>query len=444
MVAAAKVYEKQVDGTLKQLTLLGELLGFDASDNAIYGPLTLRDLPPPSVDKHGLGVGNWTTPLIDNIPAGALAYQWVGLVSGTKYTNLSVKRHNAQGWSPASNPITFTVPAVQVVHDPVMGIPLNDEYDAGRVQFTQWDATRTYSIAQAKGDFTRAAPRVIGCTFGPQDSSNETSQAAGATELENFLEDFYYGAGSAARQNCEIHFATENETDNKHKTGSLSSAYVNTIDLCSQVIERVVGGARRYPKASMAIDMTQNQIRSNGAGPRFKVCAKFLRVFGCSMYPPGRQALPDVVFTSYAVYCDPVFAVLADWKQTGSATGGPLPNLEQFATWEFGIPIDHPIRNSSIASPPSGEPTANTNFTIRPRYVAGGIDSTGKDWKGYLQYVVEALDPLGVRMREQIYWNQQTNPDIPNPFWHDDSPRATPDTEHAWRNWTIGSRLPNG
>ena len=113
----------------------------------------------------------------------------------------------------------------------------------------------------------------------------------------------------------------------------------------------------------------------------------------------------------------------------------------------------------------SGEPTDLTNFSIRPRYLAGGIDSTGKDWAGFLQYVLDKLDAINCIMREQLYWNQQSAEDKPNQLWHDQqsrawdaralpapctsqnsfgSTRANPDSETAWFNWTPGARLPNG
>jgi hypothetical protein len=49
-----------------------------------------------------------------------------------------------------------------------------------------------------------------------------------------------------------------------------------------------------------------------------------------------------------------------------------------------------------------------------------------------------------VAMREQLYWNQCSNQDIPNRLVHDKNPRTSPDTEHAWRNWTPGTRLAHG
>lgn len=435
-----------------------------------------------TVDKQGIFEGS--TLIIDNIDPSALAYQWVNLVAGSRHTNVNIKRHNTFGWSPASPTLTFTVPTIQVVHDVHFGVPLNDEYDAGRIQNTQWPAIRCYDFSAAIADFNASGCRTIALTDSA--SGFETGQSTSATALRNHLINFYEGTGSAARANVETHFATENETDNKHKTGSLTAAYINTVALCRNVIyEETSPGVRRFPKASMWVDMTQNQIKSNGAGARFKVIAQYLDGFGCSMYPPGRQSYSgpglngstspstgNVIFTAYAQYVDPVMTVIADWATTGGASGGPSP-LRMFGTWEIGIPIDHPWRDGGgndsghtwSASFPSGEPTDLTNFTIRPRYLAGGIDSTGHDWYGFLQYTFDKLDAMGISMREQLYWNQQSNSDIPNPFFHDQhdrawnagqlpapwandtgsgSTRANPDSEAAWRNWTPGSRLPNG
>lgn len=390
-----------------------------------------------TVDKTGVFEGlASTTPIIDNLDPTATSYHWTGLVPGARHSNVNVRRHNSFGWSPASNAITFTVPTVAVVHDPAMGVPNNDEF--GRLFYTQWDAVRTYDFSNAIADFNLMNPRVIGLTT--TNAGFVSGGASSATALRNFLEQFYYtSAGFAGRQNCEIHFAMDNETDRGYTTGSLPASYINTQALCYDVVHTITGGTRRYPKASMWVDMTQRQIRANGAGPRFKPIAQYLDGMASSMYPPGRSQDP-VIFTPYATYCDDVFTTLADWRATGGPGGTSLANqLTMFATWEWGIPIDHALKGTG-----NGQATALTNYTIRPRYATGGVDSTNHDWKGFLQYTLDALDAMGVSMREQIYWNQQSDPDMPNYLWRDAQPLANPDTEHAWHNWTPGTRLAHG
>lgn len=391
--------------------------------------------------------------LKDSVPAAARTTTLTGLTQRTSYNGVYVTRVDVDGReSNPSNTVTFTTPSASggVDHDPVMGIPFNNKYDQGRTQFTQWAAVRTYSVTESIGDFNKGGiVRVIGATFGPQDPSgaSRTGGAQAATVLENALEDFYYGTGSAQRQNCEIHFATDNETD---RGAAPTSAYFNTVSLCRDVVWRRVGGVRRYPKASMWIDLTQNNIRTNGSGPLFKPAARYLDGFACSMYPPGRDlSKQSPLFNPYSDYCDDVFATLADWRATGGVGGSSLASqLDQFATWEIGIPIDHannPAGPSGVGvtpGPTEGEPTAQTDITIRPRYFAGGRDRSGNNWVGFLQYTYNKLDAMGVRMREQLYWNQQSNPDIPNEFIHD-AGKTNPDTEHAWRAWVPGSRLPD-
>lgn len=434
---------------------------------------------PGTVIEHGVFEG--TTLVKAGIDPLATSYVWTGLSPGSRHANVSVRRRNSSlsgnppGWSTTGPTITFTTPVIQVVHEVATGVPVgNDEYQQGRVEFTQWAASRTYSMAAAVSDFNDSGATTLGVTFGPQDpaAATATGGAQAATALQNALEDFYYPNGvlSTARQNIKYHFATDNETDRNHTSGNLPTNYIDTVRLCRDVVHRLVGGTRRYPNAYMAVDMTQNNINNFGSGPRFKAIAQYLDVFACSMYPPGRDIAknPATNFNAYSSYCQAVFDALADWR----ATGGPgftyaTPNagtslvgqLDRFATWEFGIPIDHAQNPAGMTSPNEGEPTAQTNFSRRPRYLAGGLDNAGStstppgptNWKGFLQYIVDTCDAMGVIACEQIYWNQQSDADKPNPLWHDqhDMPwsggqtRANPDSETAWHDWVIGSRLPN-
>lgn len=387
-----------------------------------------------SVDKHGLFEGS--TLVQDNISAAARTFHWT-VPSGSTHTNLSVKRHNTAGWSLASNTITFTNRNSTVVHDPVMGVPRNDEI--GSLGIATWPAARSYDFPDAQSSVTAWGCRVIGLTAS---STSNTGGQATANALRNFLEGFYYtSTGAPKNTGVEIHWAVGNEIDNKSNftSGSLPSAYIATVAACYDVVQTKNGdGSRRYPMASMWVDMTQNQINNHGSGPRFKAIAMYLDGMACSMYPPGRDLSKNPpLFNPYPDYCDAVFAVLDDWHTT-------YPNCNQFATWEFGIPIDHAFYSPTGTKDSNGYGTAQTDYTVRPRYVGGGITAGGKDWLGFLQYTYNACDSIGVSMREQIYWNQSSDPTKPNKLKWDKQPLTTPDTEHAWHDWTPGSRLPHG
>lgn len=393
------------------------------------------------IDEYRIRYGSGTL-LRQGIAGDTLATSLTGLTSGTTYSGVyAVSVDSAGVESLPSNTVSFTTPGVTVVqHDIVMGVPTNDEYDA--LFFQQWDGIRVYNLAELEPDYILASPRVVGLTGNTP--GFPTGGSATATLLRNALEDFYYpnGVQSTARQNVEIHFATDNETDRSYTTGSLPTNYVNTVALCSAVTRDT-----RYPNASMWVDMTQHQIDINGAGPRFKVIAQYLDGFACSMYPPGRRVTNTKLqngdtlgpfYNPYSDYCDYVFAALADWRQSGGPGGTSLAGqLDQFSTWEFGIPID----NALSTGEPRTTGTDPSDLSVRPRYVAGGRDGYGNNWTGFLQYVYNKCDQMGVRMRLQLYWNQQSDADIPNRLIHDRQPRANPDTEHAWRNWTPGSRL---
>jgi hypothetical protein len=379
-----------------------------------------------SITKHGIFKAN--TLVVDNLDPTALTYLWTGLSSGVQQVNVNVRRYNpAFGWSPASNSVTFTPLTGTVAHDIVMG---TSPESVARNTFSQWDAIRSYRISSANSQVASFGCRIIAITDTTGTIPREGG-AASATILQNFLEDFYYGSGSAARQNIEVHFANGNELSRDYVSGSLPTALITTHSLMYDVIHRMVGGVRRYPNASMWVDMTNYTITNQGAGPRFKPIAPYLDGFACSMYPTGRLTTgsPRPLWPStYGPDIDDTINTLIDWRTLN-------PNLNQFATWENGTPID---QWSNVA--PVGDPSAQTNLSIRPRFFMGGRDSTGKNWVGFMNYLYTMCDANGIIMREQLWWDNVTTNAIPYPFYHDKG-LITPDTEHAWRNWTPGSTL---
>lgn len=76
--------------------------------------LSWSETPDGTVLKHGIFQG--TTLVVDNIPADATSYDWVGLTPQTAYNNVNVRRYNDSGlgfipgWSAASNSVQFTTP----------------------------------------------------------------------------------------------------------------------------------------------------------------------------------------------------------------------------------------------------------------------------------------------------------------------------------------------
>lgn len=441
------------------------------------------------VDKHALFEAGRTPgidpPIVDNIDPLAVGYTWTGASfgpGGTRHANIGVARHIPtsgapnNGWSPISNTITFTVPVAAVQHDVVMGATVNDEWTAAKVtRYPSMDACRTYALDEMVSDLNLTGARVLAVT--PNNEGSVTSGTALAASLTTRVEEFYYFTDGTPRSGLrsptsgtEIHFGTDNETDtnNGHP---YSAGYGDVVRQCRDVLYTTnPGGARRYPRTSMWQNFTHGNIAKAAVSAEYKPIARYLDGMAINMYPPGRQshtaagtANDNIVFTPYANFVNAVITVVQDWMLTGGATGGPSP-ITSFACWEVGIPIDHPFRNNAVDGY-SGEPTDLTNFTIRPRYLTGGIDSTNKDWTGLLQYTHDALDAIGCINREWCYWSQQSNVDIPNPFWHDQqnrawdaspypapynnqtgsgSTRANPDTETAWFAWQPGRRLAHG
>lgn len=393
-----------------------------------------------TVTKHGIFLGD--TLLRDNLASNATAYVLSSLSEATTYADVNVRRATSAGWSPASNMLTFTTqvsgpPAV--VHDPLSGV--NTE-GPEPMYFTDWPATRVYRISDAISSFNLTGPRVIAVTDDPNVS--RSSGAAGATAVRNMLINFYEGSGSAARQNCEIHWANGNEVDNEYQTGTLPQNVIDTWRLMYDAIhEESSPGVRRFPKASMWVDLTNYNVRTRGSGVRFKAIAPYVDGVAASLYNPGRQQDP-IVWSAYDDYVLPVVQAAADWHET-------YPDRAyMFAAWEVGTPIDH----ATDAGGPNNLGT--TNWSIRPRYFCGGRASgptapsttqpMGSNYEGLYNNIYRRCDEYGLQCRELLYWNQQSNVSIPNPFKHDrigvsTNPGPAPDLVTALHAWTPGSRL---
>jgi hypothetical protein len=59
-----------------------------------------------------------------------------------------------------------------------------------------------------------------------------------------------------------------------------------------------------------------------------------------------------------------------------------------------------------------------------------------------LNHIQEFCQREDVSMREMLYWNQQSNAQIPN-LWETDAGKTNPDSVTAWYQWQPGFRLPN-
>lgn len=403
--------------------------------------LTWAESVDANVTKHGIFLGD--TLLRDGLSAAATAYVLASLSENTTYADINVRRYTSAGWSPASNMLTATTKTAgppAVVHDPVVGTNTpngNDPY-----YFTDWPAARAYKLSDAVPTFNLTLPRVLAVTSDQTVARN--SGAAGATQLRNALISFYEGSGSAARANCEYHWANGNEVDNEYTSGNLPQDVIDTWAAMYAVIhEELSPGVRRFPLASMWVDLTNYNVRTRGSGVRFKAIAPYVDGVAASLYNPGRQKDP-IIWNDYDDYVLPVVQAAADWHQT-------YPDRAyMFAAWEMGTPIDH----ATDAGLPNNLGT--TNWSIRPRYFCGGRASgptapsttqpMGSNYEGLLNNIYRRCDEYGLQCRELLYWNQQSDPSIPNPFKHDrigvsSNPGPAPDLVTAFHNWTPGSRL---
>jgi hypothetical protein len=417
--------------------------------------------------KQGVWSGNVNLNI--DIDPNANSFRWDTLAAGTSYPNTNIRRFNAGGWSGGTNWVDFTTDRSTrvTVDDPVMGQSVPSDQNVYR---TQIDAIRAYNTGDVNSFFNTYSPRVIAYTDDPfsNGASGQVTMAY-VDHVKTMLDNFNT---SAARLDCEVHVAYGNEIDRNWTSGNLSAAFINVYAGLRDLIWGTTGGVRDYPNASVWVDMTANNIRGFGAGPRFRAISQYLDGMACSMYPAGRtiQASNPLIEydpasypsgslwngnsrNAYSYYCDPVFAALSDWRQNGGAGNGALRSqLNQFATWEIGIPIHHSLDRGALSALVRTGANA-TDITQRPRYLVGGARTSGPanmqyNMKGFLPYIQDKCATEDVSMREQLYWNQWSNTvnddspgtSIPNP-WEADHNKTDPDSQDAWYSWFPGFRL---
>lgn len=277
---------------------------------------------------------------------------------------------------------------------PLVGVDWSTASPPEPNYYTDWPAVRVYRFSHAANAVAAWGSRIVAVTDDPAISA--TGGQAAATALRAALEAFYYGSGSAARKDVGYHFGVRNEIDREYTTGSLPQAVIDTHRLCREAIDTINGdGSRRYPNASLWVDMTFWQIKTAGAGARFSVLAPYLHGFACSLYNPGREQVP-VVWTPYSEYVDLMLDTAKSW------------GLNRFSIWETGSPVA-------------------SNPATRPAYFTGLLDAvTGG-------CATRAMTP-----ELYLYWNRQTTGSPPGPanqFKHDRS-LAPNDTATVWHNWT--------
>lgn len=337
-----------------------------------------------------------------------------------------------------------TTPVVQ--HDVVMGVggnPVTGTGAAGKTHvITNWDAERIYNAGQsAVNAAVNRGARVLAVTAESGTTISKTSGQASADQLDSYLNWVYYGSGSAARQNVELHWANGNEENRAQAQNGLPLAtnYFNTTVLHGEVIHQTVGGERVYPLASHWIDLTEYGIRVDGHAPTWEPLGPHIDGIAMSMYPPRRQDnpcnfcgwfpgwTPNEDRWDYDFYA----GVTLDWVESMHQAN---PNITMFATWEVASPVDGTWY---------GTPSAAL-YSVRPRYFTGGVDAHGHDHYGFLQYVYDRCDAMGVAMREQLWWDE--NIQYPNQFFWDSEgqiPSLPQGTARAWHDWQPGTRLPN-
>lgn len=404
-----------------------------------------------SGDKYAIFLGNATTPTIDNINPNATTYVWTGLPTGVQVSNINVKRHNSAGYSPGSNWINAT-PRAQIAFAPYMGVSNSDENHGGT---NAWESWRVYSYAEAKpiANVTGAAhPKALALT---DKNAEPTSPNSMYRSYQNaydsfsaFLEDFYYGAGSAARADVEIHMANGNEYGADVTAGNLAGF----IQGCRGLYEasRILNpnGTRRYPLASTWLDPTHFQEANtiNGSGINVPLdqsiypVVQYLDGIAWSLYPPGRESSVD----------DPTWEWPSfDGDLARDLTVGNQIRLQRCylvrcwrRTYEAQFPVYNPYLTEfhplKIACWEIGSGNDPDDQTTRPFWATHIVASFRRLCENY-----------SLEMATAHWWDQQLTqngvPQSDNPFSHEQTPTGTEiSTRVAWQNWKQYSHWDGG
>lgn len=341
----------------------------------------------------------------------------------------------------------YTPPPTGVDHDAVMGVggnPATGTGGAGKTHIlTSWEARRIYNAGNADRDSAIAnGARVIALTAESGTTISKTNATQGAAQLETYLDNFYNGSGSAARQDCEVHWANGNEENRAQAQGGapLAQNYFDTCVAMNQVILDTVGGIRRFPLASSWIDLTEYGIRVDGHGPTWEPLGPHIQGIAMSMYPPRRQDNPCNFCGDFAgwspvearwdldFFVDPTM----DWVESMAVANA---NITQFATWEIASPVEGTWYAAS---------QTQARYSVRPRYFCGGIDAHGHNHEGVLNRIHARCEAMGVRMREQLWWDE--NIQYPNNLFWDSEGQisgAPQGMARYWHDWQIGTVLPS-
>lgn len=356
---------------------------------------------------------SWTAPAVDGTHDAATGYRVY--IDGTKYgadlgsgtTSLTItgqtpgttrtitaKAFNATGESVSTSGISVTLDTVSSGYTMLTGVS-NATANYPHGGFTQWDVIRVYQLGTADNTAVlQQSPKIIALT----DNSGVPMQggASSATILENFLESFYYGSGSSSRQNIKIHWANANEYAAKVTN---NTAFINTVALMSAVINKTVGGVRRYPNAEMWLDPTQDQERNGVVAATLHPCAQYLDGVAWSLYPPGLKYINPNTSTSDGQFLERCFQrTLA----AASAAGKPL----KMSCWEVGVARDSADRNH------------------RPYYTCHSL----------CQWCYERAIALEINF-EYICWWDNVKPDGTRDSQMADVAGTSPTTAQAFRNW---------
>lgn len=269
--------------------------------------------------------------------------------------------------------------------------------------FPKWDVVRVYQFSQAVGAFNEFSPKVISLT---DSNTNLQGGAASATALKNFLETFYYGTGSAERQNCEIHFANGNEYGDKVTN---QSAFADTVRRMYEVIHTVSGGVRRYPKAKMGLDPTHYQEKQGMIVKSITSdVAPYLDFIAWSMYPPGRESTSaDPTFTKPGT--DPVSTggFLERCFQRTLAAQKLAGHSLEIECWEIGIGDDPDDKDH------------------RPYYLANSL----------ISWCEKRAKALGLKMPVFIWWDAEVAGGNSQNILSDEPANTLPSTAKVLREW---------
>lgn len=416
------------------------------------------------IDKYGIFVGQTTavdptSPLVDNIDPNLLDEHITGLSPGQPYSNVNVRAHNAQGWSPASNRVSWTQPTeVPPAFTILMGCSDSDNDHGGTEEWDVWRCyTRGAMLARANATGARRPVALAysangtSLGYGQGDPVGASTYNAIFNYVKSELDSFYYGGTGqthTARWGIKLYWSVGgNENYDKAPLSANSTAaqigdFVTVMRASWDAAHLVdpVTGQRRYPDAYVGSNPTQEHERLGYVAAPLAAAAQYHDFLVWSMYPPGR-GVNDPTLSRNPRWDFPTFT---ESQRQNRQPGFLIRCFYRTKQAEIQARADSgdQSRRIIIGCGETGMASDPDDRSTRPYYAVHAL--AGSMWQLARQYALQ--------MDFACWWDNKTADTAPHNVLTDEQPNSdhlaqatgaadpntnttNPSTATAWRNW---------